>query len=104
MKTRSGFKKVYVIEQANVIFHEFNGEKKRLIIDLSKVDKPSVDEVKSLIGEETENVSLAVAIILKSSVRRIALNLFWNLKKQKDVCFVQAFPDLRSAEEWISLQ
>lgn len=104
MKTRSGFKKVYIIEQANTIAHEINGNKKPLLIDLSKIEKSSLEEVKSLVSPETFEVSSAIAIVLNSGIQKIVLNALWKLKKDKFSCPIEVFSNYSVAEAWLKEQ
>ena len=101
MKTRSGFKKVYIIEQANSITHIFKGEKKPLLLDLSRVEKSSLEEVVSLLSEETYGVSLAIGIVVNSSFQKLVLNAYLNVKGSKTSCPVQAFVKYNDAESWL---
>lgn len=101
MKTRSGFKQVYVIEQANTIAHEIHGIKKPLLIDLSKIEKSSIEEVKSLVSPETFEVSSAIAIVLNSSIQKLVLNTLWKLKKDKFLCPIEVFTNYSLAEDWL---
>lgn len=104
MKTRSGFKLVYVIEQANTIAHELQGIKKPLLIDLTKVEKSSLEEVKSLVSKETLEVTSAIAIVVKSSIQKVLLNTTWKLKKEAFDCPVLVFTKITDAKEWLKEQ
>lgn len=84
MNTHSGFKKVYVIEQTNSIKHLLKGVKKPLILDLTKMDKSSIDDIKSLISTETIQISSAIAIVLRSSLKKNSCKYTVNFKKFKN--------------------
>lgn len=101
MKSRGGFKKVYIIEQANSISHTFKGEKKPLLLDLSRIEKSSLEEVVSLLSEETYGISSAIGIVINSSFKKIVLNLYLNVKGSKKSCPVQAFVKFNEAETWL---
>lgn len=102
MNTHSGFKKVYVIEQTNSIKHLLKGVKKPLILDLTKMDKSSIDDIKSLISTETIQISSAIAIVLRSSLKKIAVNTLLTLKSSKTVCPCQCFLNFNDAETWLT--
>ena len=104
MNTRSGFKKVYVIEQANSITHLLKGQKKPLILDLTKMDKSSIDDIKSLVSAETIQISSAIAIVLNSSLKKIAVNTLFALKGSKTGCPCQCFLNFNEAETWLANQ
>lgn len=104
MNTRSGFKKVYVIEQANSITHLVKGQKKPLILDLTKMDKSSIEDIKSLISAETIQISSAMAIVLSSSLKKIAVNTLLSLKGSKIGCPCQCFLSFKEAETWLTNQ
>ncbi len=101
MKTRSGFKKVYVIEQANSINHAFNGEKKPLLLDLTKIEKSSIEDVVSLISSETIEIASAIGILITSGFKKPVINAYLSLKGLKQLCPVQVFTDYREAELWL---
>lgn len=100
MKTRSGFKKVYVIEQANSINHEFHGVKKPLLLDLTRIEKSSLEEVMSLLSEETIGISSAIGILINSSFQKLVLNTYLNFKTKSN-CPVQAFVNNNEAQSWL---
>ncbi len=100
MKTRSGFKKVYVIEQANSINHAFHGVKKPLLLDLTRIEKSSLEEVISLLSEETTGISSAIGILIKSGFQKVVLNTYLNFKT-KNNCPVQAFVNQDEAQNWL---
>ena len=104
MNTHSGFKKVYVIEQANSITHLLKGEKKPLILDLTKMNKSSIDDIKSLVSAETIQISSAIAIVLNSSLKKIAVNTLFALKGSKTDCPCQCFLNFNDAETWLTHQ
>lgn len=101
MKTRSGFKKVYIIEQANSITHIFNGKKQPLLIDLTKIEKPSFEEVISLISDETIKISLAIGIVMKSGFKKPVINTYLSLKGRTQLCPAQVFNNYDEAEKWL---
>ena len=101
MKTRSGFKKVYVIEQANSITHAFNGQKKPLLLDLTRIEKSSLEEVISLLCEETIAVSSAIGIVVNSGFQKMVLNTYLNIKGSKVNCPVQVFANQSDGENWL---
>lgn len=101
MKTRSGFKKVYVIEQANSINHAFKGDKKPLLLDLTKIEKSSIDEVVSLVSEETIEVASAIGIVITSGFKKPVISAYLTLKRVNQTCPVQVFLDFNAAEEWL---
>ena len=102
MNTHSGFKKVYVIEQTNSIKHLLKGVKKPLILDLTKIDKSSIDDIKSLVSTETIQISSAIAIVLRSSLKKIAVNTLLTLKNSKTGCPCQCFLNFNDAETWLT--
>jgi hypothetical protein len=101
MNTRSGFKRVYVIEQANSINHVLEGLKKPLLLDLSRIAKSSIDDVKSLITEETLSFSVAIGIVVQSNFKKLLLNTLLNFKGSKNRCPIQVFSSVDKAESWL---
>lgn len=101
MNTRSGFKKVYVIEQANSINHILIGKKMPLLLDLSKIEKSSIEDINSLISEETLSFSNAIGILVQSTVQKLLLNTIFNLKNSKNRCPIQVFSSFNEAENWL---
>ena len=101
MNTRSGFKRVYVIEQANSINHVLQGLKKPLLLDLSRISKSSIKEIRSLITEETLSFSEAIGIVVKSDFQKLLLNTILNFKNSKNRCPIQVFSSLEKAESWL---
>lgn len=103
MNTKSGFKKVYLIEQANCIAHEKKGAKSPLLIDLSKIDNYSIENLISLFDEETRNVSSAIGILIHSNFQKLVINTIINFKSKLN-CPVQAFVDYDNASNWLLKQ
>lgn len=101
MNTKSGFKKVYRIEQAHCIAHEVKGNKIRLLIDVTKIDKYSIENLLSLIEDETTDVSSAIGIVIKSNFQKLVLNTILNFKSQIK-CPVQAFVSINNAKNWLN--
>ena len=101
MKTRSGFKKVYVIEQANSINHAFKGEKKPLLKDLKKIEKSSIEEVVSLFSAETIEIASAIGIVINSGFKKPVINAYLSIKSLKQACLVQVFINYKEAENWL---
>lgn len=101
MKSRSGFKEVYVIEQANSISHVVLGNKKPLLIDLTRMSKASIEEVRSLMSKETLEISSAIGIVLNSGYRKTILNTIWKNSSLKMGCPIKVFLSIEDAEKWL---
>lgn len=102
MHTKSGFKKVYIIEQANLIKHSYNGEKQLLLINLTRIEKPGIDDIAALICEETRSIASAVGIVVSSSIQKVLLNTYLGLKMHRANCPVQVFVSQGTALDWLS--
>lgn len=98
MNTKSGFKKVYIIEQANSINQILEGNKKPFLVDLLKIEKSSIEDIQSLLSEETLTFSTAIGIVIQSNIQKIFLNTILNFKNSKNGCPIQVFSNCIEAE------
>lgn len=102
MHTKSGFKKVYIIEQANLIQHTYKGEKQLLLVNLSRIDKPSIEDITALVCEETRSIANAIGIVVNSSIQKVLLNTFLGIKMHRTNCPIQVFINENDAANWLT--
>lgn len=88
-----------VRENFAAVLKEANGEKRPLLIDLSKAKALSRDERKYYASDEAQKVLLAVALLIDSPLSRIMGNFFVGLNKPAYP--LQLFTSKTKAVKWL---
>lgn len=101
LKTRSGFKQVYIIESNSAIKHVVGEAKHPLIVDLTKIGKTSFEEINQVLQKDTFSFCSSLALVINSSWHRMILNIWYQFNAPN--CPVQFFPSYDEAEKWIKL-
>lgn len=99
-KTRSAFKKVYILESNSLIAHMIGEEKHPLILDLSKVGKTSFEEIHQMVQKDTTYLCTSMAIVINSSWQRFVLNFWYQVSPLN--CPLQFFSNISEAKEWLN--
>ncbi|MCX6180834.1 MAG: hypothetical protein NT150_02745 [Bacteroidetes bacterium] len=98
-KTRSAFKPVYVLEQANTIRQILQGKKAPIIVDASKVDQIKLSHYAHLLKVENIEYATAIAVFVDSSFQRNLLNFLYGIKKP--ACPFKVFTSRDEAIIWL---
>ena len=102
LNTKSGFKKVYIIEQAREIGYLNPNKKVPVLFDLTFIKKVSVDDIYNLFTEENYEVASRIGVLLNSSVQKMIISAWLVLQGTKVPCPVQIFNKEGEAKAWIS--
>ena len=98
-KTRSAFKPVYILEQANAIRQILNGKKAPIMVNVMKVDQIKLTQYSKLLHQQNLENATAIALLVNSAFQKIMLNFWYGMKKAP--CPLMAFTSKEEAIVWL---
>jgi len=97
--TRSAFKLVYILEQANTVGQILNGKKAPVLLNLLKIDQVKLGHFSKIAVPENLENATAIAILVNSGFQKKALNFWYGFKKR--TCPIVVFTDKNAANTWL---
>jgi hypothetical protein len=98
-KTRSAFKTVYILEQANTIRQILHGKKAPIMVDVLKVEKIKLSLYSKLFHNTNLENASAIAVLVKSGLQKKILNFWYRGKSQS--CPLMVFTSKEEANIWL---
>ncbi len=86
-------------KQSMILFKQITGDKKVCLLSDSTDSPPANKEMRDYVAEIIPEIAIAVAIISRSAVGKMAANLFFSIKKQPYP--VKMFNEENEAKEWL---
>ncbi len=98
-KTRSGFKPVYILEQAHAVRLLTDEKRLPMLVNISSVDDYSTSSVFNLFTVENLSSVSKMAVFMSSDLRCGLINFM--LKFKNTNCPVRVFTDFNNADLWL---
>ncbi|MFZ9847207.1 MAG: hypothetical protein ACO3EE_03515 [Flavobacteriales bacterium] len=98
-KTRSGFKPVYILEQAHAVRQLSLDKRLPMLVNISSVDNYSATSVLNLLTADNLSSVSKMAIFMSSEFKCGLINFM--LKFKSTNCPVRVFTDFNNADLWL---